>query len=186
MQFYPLSAAVPDALQTDRFRLEPLTVDHNPLDYAAVMASKDHLRMWSGSAWPADDFTPDENRADLDGHQREHEAREAFTYTVLSAAGDVCLGCIYIKPATVDLLQPENFDAVVRFWVTPDVRRAGLDEALLAGLRAWLGTSFSFRRVFFHTNTADAAQQRLFERAGLARVGEAEISGRGGRYVFYR
>lgn len=184
-EFYPSAAAIPATLDTPDFVLEPLTTDHATLDYAAVMASKDYLRMWSSSDWPADDFMVDDNRADLQGHQDEHEAAQAFTYTVLSPDESRCLGCVYIEPNTVDLLTPEDFDALVRFWVTPEAVAGELDAQLLAGLRDWLRTESSFGRVFYHTNLDDAHQQTLFEEAGLVRIADVEIPRRNGRYVVF-
>lgn len=184
-EFYPSAAAIPATLTTPEFVLRPLTADHAALDFAAVMASRDTLRMWSSSEWPADDFTIDDNRADLDGHQAEHETVEAFTYTVLSPDESRCLGCVYIKPNTIDLLMPEDFDALVRFWVVPEAASDGFDTLLLADLRDWLRTESSFGRVYYHTNLDDAHQQTLFEEAGLVRVADVEIPGRNGRYVVF-
>jgi hypothetical protein len=76
-------SSAPATTTIDEFFLEPLTTDHVELDYAAVMDTREWLREWSGSTWPADDFTVDENREDLARHQREHEEGVAFTFTVL-------------------------------------------------------------------------------------------------------
>ena len=42
-----------------------LTAAHATLDHAALLSSAGHLRMWSDSDWPPDDFAIAENRAEL-------------------------------------------------------------------------------------------------------------------------
>lgn len=183
--FYPPEAAVPDGTQTADLRLEPLTTAHVALDYAALMPSRTMLRTWSGSGWPADDFTPADNLADLARHQREHDARESFTYTVLSPDGATCLGCLYLVPNTVSILSPRKGDALARFWVTTKQSRRGLDGRLLATLRGWLPKAFAFERILYHANSRDSDQLRLLRRAGLHERAAGPIPGRGGLYVFF-
>jgi len=183
--FYPLDAAVPDRIAGDGFVLRPLSVAHNALDYAAVMDSATLLRRWSSSRWPADDFTLADNRLDLAIHQREHEARLAFTYTVLDPLGGTCLGCVYIKPNTVAELGPHDNHALLRFWVRRPLLGTGIDARLLAVLRDYPANGLAFDRIFFHTNAGDSYQQRLFAGAGLQFRGRFTIPGRDGVYAIY-
>ncbi|GAB4215614.1 MAG: hypothetical protein OHK0022_55750 [Roseiflexaceae bacterium] len=80
MAWYPPDARVPAELRTTRLWLRPLGVADTERDYDALMSSAAHLRLWSQSSWPADDFTLAQNRADLERHEGEHQAREAFTF----------------------------------------------------------------------------------------------------------
>src|SRR5436309_16092952 len=102
MPFYPSDAPVPAGRRTGRLVLRPLCAADAAVDYDAVISSAAELRRWSGSSWPADDFTLAENRDDLERHEREHEERAAFTFTVLSPDLTRCLGCVYLTP-----LRPE-------------------------------------------------------------------------------
>lgn len=184
LPFYPPGAIVPDGTQTAELRLEPLTTAHVAADYAAVIASRTMLRVWSGSDWPSDTFALADNLADLARHEREHEAREAFTYTVLTPDGATCLGCLYLVPNTVSILSPREGDALVRFWVsTPWAGR--LDQSLLTTLRGWLPEAFAFQRLLFHANSRDSDQLRLLRQAGLLERAAGPIPGRGGLYVFF-
>lgn len=184
-RFYPAAAPVPVRIAGDGFILRPLTVAHVALDYAAVMDSVLMLRRWSSSPWPADDFTLDDNRADLEGHQQEHEQRVAFTYTVLDPAEASCLGCVYIMPNTVPELLPRDDDALIRFWVRQPLLGGGLDARLLAALRDWRAHGFAFGRVFYHTNIDDHHQLELFARAGLHGIGRYTFAHRAGIYAIY-
>ena len=84
MIFGNKDAMIPDGLKTDKFLIRPLLTTDVELDYAAVMESKELLRKWEQSSWPADDFTIADNLKDLERHSREHVNRESFTFTVMN------------------------------------------------------------------------------------------------------
>ena len=83
---------VSEGLTTDDLVLRPIVAADAELDYAAVMESREHLRKWEQTSWPADDFTVTANREDLENLERRHASREAFTYTVMNPAETECLG----------------------------------------------------------------------------------------------
>lgn len=98
MPFVPSEFNVPAGMQTEHLTLRMLAPDVTQLDYDALMESRVRLRLWSDSSWPADDFTLAENQKDLEEHEREFHAREAFAYTVLRHDDSVCEGCVYVTP----------------------------------------------------------------------------------------
>lgn len=98
MSFVPDDFDIPSGTQTEHLTLRMLAPDVTALDYDALMESRVRLRLWSDGTWPEDDFTLDGNRGDLEEHEREFHAREAFAYTVLSPDEARCEGCIYINP----------------------------------------------------------------------------------------
>lgn len=165
--------------------LHPLTTRHAELDHAALMDSQEMLRRWSGSHWPADDFTVADNRQDLAWHQQEHEAGIAFTYTMLDPAQSECLGCVYIKENNVPELAGGDHEAIVRFWVRQTHLAGALDRRLLAALVAWFQEAWAFSRVYFHTNEQDHHQVQLLNASTLPYRLTATIPDRSGRYRFY-
>jgi RimJ/RimL family protein N-acetyltransferase len=96
VSFADPSEPVPAELRTDEFVLRPIRATDAELDYRAVMETREYLRLWEQSTWPADDFTVDANREDLVGLEERHDAHRAFTYTVLDPDGVECLGCVYV------------------------------------------------------------------------------------------
>jgi hypothetical protein len=126
----------PEALVTSWFRLEMLAPSHNERDHAAWMASIEHIHAtpgftppdWGGDAWPMP-MTSGQNLADLEQHEREFLAREAFAYSVLD--GDEVIGCLYIDPDGSGAT-----DAMVRCWVRAS--RADHDADLAAAIDQWL------------------------------------------------
>jgi hypothetical protein len=194
-RFYPPEAPVPAGLETGEFILEPLTTGHVEVDYAALMDSREMLRKWSGGMWPADDFTLQGNYEDLEMHQREHLAREAFTFTVLAPDRQECLGCVYVMPlygwlkmagATPPVLAAVGDDeAIVRFWVRQARVADGLDERLLETLLAWLPAGWRFQRVFFRANDNDSRQVALLAGRAFVPYYSAEFEGLNGRFILY-
>src|SRR5215831_8205486 len=96
--FYQSDGPVPEALRTNEFLLRPLSATDVHLDYDAVISSRAQLLRSSGGTWPKEEFTLEEDLADLKRHEREHRERVAFTYTVMNPAETECLGCLYMNP----------------------------------------------------------------------------------------
>lgn len=186
--------ALPSRLDAGGFVLEPLTVDHVELDYAAVMDSRDMLRIWSGTSWPADDFTLAENRDDLERHQQEHTEGTAFTFTVLTPDGSECLGCVYVNP-TDRFIPPDDLignvnglqegTAVVGFWVRRSRREGELEGRLLESLLRWLREDWAFPAVLVSVAGADAGQREVVGSAGLAEQFRVGAVGRDGEWILY-
>ena len=190
--FFPVDQPVPDGLRTAVCTLEPLQPRHNALDYEAVMASREQLRLWGGHDWPADDFSLADNEKDLAFHWQEHQQRAAFTYTVLDPAQTRCLGCLYIRPLAelrrnnAYLLSGMPGDvALARFWVRSDARDSDLESHLLSSLHEWFDTKWPFSRLLFHTRQADQRQRALFQEAGLRAVLTLMLPDRGGPHLFF-
>ena len=172
MEFYPLHVLVPQERRTSRLWLRPLRAIDVALDYEAVMSSAEMLRRWSQSEWPADNFTLAENLADLQRHEREHIAREAFTFTVLSRQGTRCLGCVYIvpiRPEQVPLCQDAAYAADVWFWVRESELVNDLNQHLLATLRDWFEAEWAFGCILFTISPQETRQAALFAAVGLKR-----------------
>ncbi len=196
MPFIPPGAPIPELLDAKEFRLRPLRVSDVELDYAAVMESKELLRRWSQSEWPADDFTLAQNAEDLEEHEREHDERTAFTFTVLDPKESECLGCVYIRPFA-PLLRPEDigeagtedvYQGRVAFWVRQSRLNDGLDHSLLRALIQWLERDWPFTRVVFFASEQETRQRQVFEEEGLRLLCTPELrndSPEPERYVVY-
>lgn len=150
----------PERLATGEYVLRPITVDDAALDHAAVMATRDHLRLWEQSTWPEDGFTVADNRADLQRMEARHVAGDAFGYTMVDPGETECLGCVYVFPhdarflaaADVTPLGDHRWDeigAVVYFWVRGPRMDDGLDRRLLVDLRRWFADDWPLDRVVF-------------------------------------
>lgn len=172
--FYSPDSARPGGIDTDRLHLEPLKPEHAAIDFEAVTASREQLRLWSGTEWPADDFTLADNLKDLQWHWDEHQKGLAFTYTVLHPARGSCLGCVYIRPVRdlapynegrLDQVAPD--EAMVSFWVRSSELVGDLETHLLQTILDWLDDSWPFSHSYMMTRPANERQARLFTTCGL-------------------
>jgi hypothetical protein len=190
-RFYSDKAAVASELRTDQFVLRPLSVRHNPLDYEAVVASQEQLRLGSTHGWPRAGFTPEENLEDLRKHEQEFAERKAFVYTVLDPSETQCLGCVYIYPRervlrhhradAAALAAVGDDEAEVTFWVRTDRLsddlRNSLDRRLLDALRPWLRERFAFASVHIGALARERRHVALLQAAGLRAVARYPVDG---------
>ena len=139
--FVPDDFDPPTDFTAEKFRLEPLSPDHNERDYAAWSSSIDHIRRTPGfpdGNWPRE-MSLDENRADLERHAQHFVDRKGFTFTVLDSSDDV-VGCVYIYPADDGV-----HDASVQSWVRES--EAALDDVLRRAIADWLTSdAWPFKR----------------------------------------
>jgi hypothetical protein len=167
----------PEGLRTGEFLLRPIREADAALDYEAVMASREYLRPWEGTGWPADDFTLDANCADVAKLARWHAAGERFTYTVLDPTGAHCLGCVYLLPTGAPLFARRQIAALAgarwsdyavaaNFWVRTSRLADGLDRRLLDALGPWLADAWHIARHLIVTNEQVAQQVSLIESTG--------------------
>lgn len=202
---FPADLAAPSRLATDAFTLRPITADDAAIDHAAVMESKDDLRVWEQTGWPEEGFTVEANREDLVTLQQRHDAGVAFTYTVLDPTGTTCLGCVYVMPhdatflakARITPLTPltpltpvgevrwEDVDAATYFWVRTSALAAGTDRSLLDTLRTWLAQEWRLSRLVFVTHEDLTQQVDLLEGTDLRPLFHIEEPGKPGRYLAY-
>ena len=162
-------------LRTGEFLLRPIRESDTALDYEAVMASREYLRPWEGTGWPADDFTLEDNREDVAKLARWHAAGERFTYTVLDPTGTLCLGCVYLLPTgaplfargqidALDGARWSEYDVAINFWVRTSRLADGLDRRLLDALGPWLADAWHIERHLIVTNELVEQQVSLIER----------------------
>ncbi|WP_104992183.1 hypothetical protein [Deinococcus sp. NW-56] len=84
LPWYPAPASVPPGLHAGEFCLRPLRATAVQLDHDAVIASREDLLVSSGGRWPAEGFSLADNLADLERHEREHQERAPFPFTVMN------------------------------------------------------------------------------------------------------
>ena len=142
-QFVPADFVIPSRLETAQFRLRMLSVGDVEKDYAAVMETQRRF-LSLGYDWPREGFTLEENLADLEQHQREFLAREAFAYTVVSPDESRGLGCVYINPA-----REAGIDARIRMWVRESEYEKGLDPLLFRAVKEWIEKEWPFEKVSY-------------------------------------
>jgi hypothetical protein len=196
VSFTDSTEPVPTELRTDEFALRPIVADDAEADYAAVIETREYLRLWQQSAWPEDDFTVEANRKDLVDLEQRHAEHRAFTYTVLDPDGTTCLGCVYVFPTSATFLVKStvtpvhddrwaDVDAVIFFWVRLSQMGTGMDGRLLAAVRAWFNEEWKLNRAVYVTNEQFEQQVDLIDRTDLTLKFELLEPGKPGKYLVY-
>ncbi|MDJ0656139.1 MAG: hypothetical protein QNJ40_18395 [Xanthomonadales bacterium] len=135
---------VPEQLETEEFRLRPLTVNDAVKDFDAVMSSAEHLRaIWPESEWP-DGLTLEQNLIDLGWHQKEFQTRRSFAYTVVTLDETRVVGCVYIDPT-----RKRGYDAEVYLWARDAAIGSPPDSKLYKAVNEWLAERWPFENVAF-------------------------------------
>ena len=196
MSFTDSNEPVPAGLRTEEFALRPIVADDAEADYAAVMETREYLRLWQQSTWPEDDFTVEANRTDLIDLEQRHAVHRAFTYTVLDPDGTECLGCVYVFPTKATFLVKStvtpvgddewaDVDAVIFFWARLSRMETGMDKRLLAALRAWFNEGWKLKRAVYVTNEQFQQQLDLIDRTDLTLKFELFEPGKPGKYLVF-
>lgn len=96
----------------------------------------------------------------MEQHEKEHDERIAFTYTVLDPTGSICLGCVYIHHLKEGPMGGDH-SAVFRFWILQSHLDKNLDRRLLTFLIDWFRNDWAFSRVVLIIADADEKQNQL-------------------------
>jgi len=137
---------VPVLVQTPRFKVVPLSPALAKVDFAAYMASIEHLQktFTRSTAWPHAGITDADAMLDMETEQARFTKRESYAYAVLTPDGSRERGCIYVYPSPV-----KGYDAMVRIWVTKAEHDAGFDAELYAWTTNWLKSDWPFAKVAY-------------------------------------
>ncbi|MDX2379309.1 MAG: N-acetyltransferase [Acidimicrobiia bacterium] len=138
--FVPEDFVVPQHVNGEGFRLEPLGPPHNERDHEAWMTSIDHIHDTPGfpaGSWPRP-MSLEQNLTDLQRHADDFARRTGFTYSVLD--GDEVIGCVYIYPS-----EAADHDVAVASWVRAS--RAEMDARLATAVSEWLRSDWPFTSV---------------------------------------
>ncbi|ERG94365.1 GNAT family N-acetyltransferase, partial [Haloquadratum walsbyi] len=124
----PPNTPVPQQITTDSFIIRPLRITDTEADYAAVIESREQIKNTFGPdhPWPPVGLTLEQNRVDLAWHQKEHQRRDSFTFTIYDPDTETELGCLYIQPTQV-----AEYNATVYFWTSVTADRRNLTTQIV-------------------------------------------------------
>lgn len=137
---HPLRVEIPGG---GGHRLRPISGADAPLDYPAVMGSRERLWSLFGKAWgwPSATMSYEANEADLVRHAAEIDAHQSFNYTIETPDGSDLRGCVYIDPP-----EKKGADADICWWVVDAEAGGELEQALDAFVPRWIAEDWPFER----------------------------------------
>lgn len=181
MSFREQGVEPADGFAGDGFVVRPLLPSDVVLDHEAVMSSREFLYHWEQEPpYPPEDFSVEDNLADLEQMDREHRNGTRYTYTVMNADESQVLGCLYLLPnddrmyRTTDVTSHDgtglaDVDATLAFWVRISTWEDGFERTLLAAVLRWLRVDWSFELPVVMTNEYLDHQIATIESLGLTR-----------------
>lgn len=142
----PAEFDVPVLVKTQGFKIVPLGPDLVDVDFAAYMASIEHLQttFTRSTSWPHENVSAADAMRDMETEQARFNKRESFAYAVLTPDGSRERGCIYVYPSEI-----EGYDAVVTLWVTKAEYDAGFDAELYAWAAKWVQADWPFKNIAY-------------------------------------
>jgi hypothetical protein len=150
MSFFPKDKEIPKELVFENYKLRQLRATDNDLDYAAVIES----------GFRPEGFPKEENLEQISRHEKSHDMREEFAYTILNLEETYCYGCLFIKPIVpflkfaffndrlIEDLSLEENNPGFSFWLTPKGWEEGLYSKLLDKLSFWFKSGWSYDKIF--------------------------------------
>lgn len=147
--FVPAAFTPPTRVATKAFTLVPLGPAVVKIDFAAYMASVEHLQK-TFTDWPHAGITHAEAIHDMAREEARFRNRQSFAYAVLTSDGRRERGCVYVSPSPI-----AGHDAVVRLWVTKAEYAAGFDAELYAWVRGWIAKDWPFGKVAYPGRAID-------------------------------
>ena len=143
-RFVPAAFQVPRNFDTAGYRLVPLGPDLAKQDFDAYMSSIEHLQQTftRGKSWPHGGVTMADAIADVAGEKQRFDARQSFTYAIVTLDGKQELGCLYLSPS-----KTPGSDATARLWVTKARFDAGFEKEVMPVVKKWIAEKWPFTNV---------------------------------------
>ena len=163
----------PAELKTADLCLFKTQIDYYLSDYEAVVASRDYLRAWSASKWPLDEFTPEDNKQDLQFHVDDNNDHAAYGYMIYSLDLKTCLGSVYVNPLeewnkfhTLQIGEDPRiqFAARIDYWVREG--EPALEEKILKILIPWFENIWKIK-VLYVSRPALQIRNQVYQNMGL-------------------
>ncbi|MGG1949446.1 hypothetical protein AB1286_32310 [Trinickia sp. NRRL B-1857] len=158
MEFLPDGFEPLRTYASERLALEVLSAAHARQDYDCVTASAEAIRGVFGpdNGWPDRDMTYVENLADLERHEQEFNARQAFAYAIFENAGvhgrRLYAGCLYIKPIKSRFdndCRRTLFNAQAFCWFSTSTHNDLFGQLAAEELMQWIEKCWPFAAVAF-------------------------------------
>ncbi len=146
----------PKELTTKDFCIFPTDDAFFESDFVAVMNNRELLRIWSQSTWPEDDFTPIQNKEDLNQHIDDNRTHAAYGYMIYSLDKQICYGSVYVNPLVsipnnYQTTEAENailksHHARIDCWIIQEIPE--IEKIILIELKKWFDSVWKIRPLF--------------------------------------
>ncbi len=150
-KFFPDNKEVPKELIFDNIKIRQLRSTDNELDYKAVIES----------GFRPEGFPKEENLEQISRHEKDHDNKIEFAFTILDKKETVCFGCLFVKPISpflqfaffnerlCDELELKEDDPGISFWITQSGWKQDLFAITLENLVDWFKKDWPYENLFY-------------------------------------
>lgn len=139
---------VPEQAKLPTIHLEKVDPAYAEQDYQALMAARQQIRQHLGTEWPAENLTVAENKASLINDLHAFNQKTNFTYHIFEPQLRRLIGCLYISKSG-----DPRYQAVVYYWLVPEVFESSIHAAIRNDLTQWMAASWPFTAIDYRLNS---------------------------------
>ena len=150
-KFFPDNKEVPRQLIFDNIKIRQLRSTDNELDYQAVIES----------GFRPEGFPKEVNLEQISKHEKDHNDKIEFAFTIMDRNETVCFGCLFVKPISpflkfaffndkiCDHLELKENDPGINFWITQSGLKQNLFSKILENLIGWFKNEWPYENLFY-------------------------------------
>jgi hypothetical protein len=167
----------PSTLKGHGWQLQPLQMANAAQTYEAYLTNPDAPVQRDGRCLTDEPYTWADHVQRVEQVEHDHHTHKRFSFTVLSAAQDRCLGCVHLMPLRPFLTRYQVPDhllsrtgentAMILYWVCQSHRQPPFSQQLIHALHHWLGQEWELDDHLFRVNPADVSAVQSLQAAGL-------------------
>ncbi|NJN54379.1 MAG: hypothetical protein HC804_06255 [Anaerolineae bacterium] len=192
--------AVPAVLKGSGWQLQPLQKGIAALTYEAYLTNPDapfhrNGRCANGRCANDQPYTWRDHMERVEKAEQEHHSHKQFSFAILTATHDKCLGCIHLTPLRPFLtryLTPDHLltslsenSAMILFWLCRSYRDQPVAYQLIHTLHHWLADDWELDEHLFRAQSGDVTAVHTLQTAGLHLRFTLDITVTPVQYAFY-
>lgn len=192
---FTFQRAVPSLLKSADWLLQPLQKGNAALTYEAYLTNPDAPIHTNGRNATGEPYTWRDHMNRVEKAEQEHHNHKKFSFAVLTATQNKCLGCIHLTPLRPFLTRyhvPDNLlttlgenSAMILFWLGRAPREQPFVYQIIQALHQWLKHDWELDEHLFRVHPADVTAVNALQSAGLHLRFSLDVAVTPTQYAFY-
>lgn len=192
---FTFQQTAPSGLKGAGWLLQPLQKGNAALTYEAYLTNPDAPVHHNGRCATDQPYTWRDHMERVERAEQEHRSHKQFSFAVLTAAQDKCLGCIHLtllRPFLIRYQMPDHLltglgdnSALIHFWFCRPYRVQPLAAQIIQALHHWLEHDWELDELLFHAPLGNVTAVHTLQAAGLQVRFSSDIAAVSGQYALY-
>lgn len=186
---------VPSALKGKAWQLQPLQKANAALTYEAYLTNPDAPVHRNGRCQTDEAYTWQDHIKQIEKAEQEHNTHKQFSFAILSAIKNKCLGCMHLMPLRPFLTHynaPDHLlgtngenSAMILYWLCRSHRNRDFSYQFISALHQWLDHDWELEGHLFRVDSTDMTAVQALQAAGLHLHFSLDVAVRPVPYAFY-